>query len=255
MAQQGKAQSRYGLETHGITNANTVWWNLPTTTLYEHALQRHEGLLAHLGPMVVRTGQYTGRSPHDKYLVREPSSQDHIWWGEVNQAIEPDRYDTIRARLMAYLQGKDLYVQDCYVGADPQYRLPIRILTEKAWHSLFARNMFLQEHDPEVLAQHVPEFTVIDACGFHADPELDGTRSEVFVMLHFGRKEVIIGGTEYAGEIKKSIFTVMNYLLPLQDVLSMHCSANYGTAEMMWRSFLACREPAKPRYLPIPTGY
>ncbi len=231
MEHQGRGQSRNGLEMHGISNVNTIWWNLPTTALYEHALQRHEGLLAHLGPLVVRTGQYTGRSPNDKYLVREPTTQDNIWWGEVNQAIEPERYDAIKSRLTAYLQGKDLYVQDCYAGADPQYRLPIRVITEKAWHNLFVRNMFLQEHDPEVLARHAPQFTVIDACGFNAIPENDGLHSEVFVMLHFGRKEVIIGGTEYAGEMKKSIFTVMNYLLPLQGVMTMHCSANYGKDE------------------------
>ena len=231
MEHQGTVQSQHGLEVHGISNANTIWWNLPTTALYEHALQRHEGLLSHLGPLVVRTGQYTGRSPNDKYLVREPSSQDNIWWGEVNQDIEPERYDAIKARLTAYLQGKDLYVQDCYAGAAPEFRLPIRMITEKAWHNLFVRNMFLQEDDPEVLARHVPQFTVIDACGFNAVPDVDGIRSEVFVMLHFGRKEVIIGGTEYAGEMKKSIFTVMNYLLPLKGVMTMHCSANYGKDE------------------------
>jgi phosphoenolpyruvate carboxykinase (ATP) len=184
--------------------------------------------LAHLGPLVVRTGQYTGRSPRDKYIVREPSSQEQIAWGEVNQAFDPARYNALRDRFMAYLQGKDLYVQDCYVGADPAYRVPIRVITETAWHSLFARNMFVQEADPDTLAQHVPHFTVIDAPGFNADPEVDGTHSETFVMLHFGRREVLIGGTAYAGEIKKSVLTVMTYLLPPQGVLPMHCSANYG---------------------------
>ncbi len=231
MQQQGRVQGKYGLESHGISNVNTVWWNLPTPALYEHALQRREGLLAHLGPLVVRTGQYTGRSPKDKYLVREPSSQDKIWWGQVNQSFDPQHYEVLRRRLMAYLQGKDLYVQDCYVGADPAYRLPIRVITELAWHNLFARNMFLQEPDPQVLAQHVPQFTIIDAAGFNANPEEDHTRSETVIVLHFGRKEVIIGGTAYAGEIKKSMFTVMNYLLPLQNVLPMHCSANYGQDE------------------------
>ena len=231
MEYQGRVQSHYGLETHEITNANTVWWNLSTPALYEHAVQRHEGLLAHLGPLVVRTGQYTGRSPRDKYIVREASSQDQVWWGEVNQPYDPARYEALRARLMAYLGGKDLYVQDCSVGADPAYRVPIRVITETAWHNLFARNMFIQEADPAQLAQHVPQFTVIDMPGFSANPEENGTHSEVFVLLHFGRREVLIGGTAYAGEIKKSLLTVMTYLLPPQGVLPMHCSANYGKDE------------------------
>ncbi|MBI3796675.1 MAG: phosphoenolpyruvate carboxykinase (ATP) [Deltaproteobacteria bacterium] len=231
MEHQGQVRSQQGLEAHGIRNANTVWWNLSTPALYEHAIQRHEGLLAHLGPLVVRTGQYTGRSPNDRFVVQEPSSQDKMWWGKVNQPFTIARYDALRARLTAYLQGKDLYVQDCYVGADPTYRLPIRVINELAWHNLFARNMFLQEPDLDQLAQHQPQFTVIDAPGFNASPEDDGTRSEAFILLHFGRREVIVGGTAYAGEMKKSLFTVMNYLLPPQGVLSMHCSANYGKDE------------------------
>jgi phosphoenolpyruvate carboxykinase (ATP) len=231
MKEQGRIEGQRGLEQLGIRNVNTVWWNLNTPALYEHALQRHEALLAQQGTLVVRTGQYTGRSPNDKYVVREPSSEDQIWWGEVNQAFDEERYRSLRARLTAYLQGKDLYVEDCYVGADPATQLPIRVVTESAWHKLFARNMFLRERDPEKLARHVPDFHVIHAPGFNADPQLDGTRSEVFVLVHFGNRETIIGGSAYAGEIKKSMFTVMNYLLPLQGVLSMHCSANYGKDE------------------------
>lgn len=231
MQQQGRVRSKYGLEMHGITNIKTVWWNLSTPTLYEHAMQRREGLLAHLGPLVINTGPYTGRSPKDKYFVREPSSQDKIGWGDVNRPVEAARYEALRARLIAHLQGKDLYVQDCYIGADPQYRIPIRVLTEAAWQNLFARNMFIQEPDLTVLAEHVPHFTVIAVPGFHAVPEVDETRSEAFVQLHFGRREVIIGGTAYAGEIKKAMFTVATYLLPLQDVLPMHCSANFGADE------------------------
>jgi phosphoenolpyruvate carboxykinase (ATP) len=231
MQDQGRLQDQRSLEVHGIRNANTVWWNLSTPALYEHSLQRHEGLMAHLGPLVVRTGQYTGRSPNDRYVVREPSSVDHVWWGEVNQPFEPKRYNALRARMTAYLQGKDLYVQDCYVGADPNYRLPIRVITELAWLNVFARNMFIKDTDQAKLARHKPEFTVLHLPGFHASPEEDGTRSEAFVLLNFGGKEVIIGGTGYAGEMKKSVFTVMNYLLPPQGVLSMHCSANYGKDE------------------------
>jgi phosphoenolpyruvate carboxykinase (ATP) len=218
--------------------------------LYEHALQRHEGFLAHLGPLVVRTGQYTGRSPRDKCVVREASSQDQVWWGEVNQPFDTARYEVLRARLMAYLQGKDLYVQDCSVGADPAYRVPIRVMTETAWHNLFARNMFIQEADPAQLAQHVPQFTVIDAPGFTANPAEDSTRSEVFVLLHFGRQEVLIGGPAYAGEMKKSTLTIMTYLLPSQGVLPMYCSANYGPDEKNVAIFFGLsgtgRRPCQP---------
>ena len=225
------SRSNPGLEAHGIRSIANVWWNLRTPELYEHAVQRHEGLVAHLGPLVVRTGQYTGRSPKDRYVVREPSSEQDVWWGEMNQPFEPERYDALRARLTAYYQGRDLYVQDCYVGADPAYRLPIRVVTETAWHSLFARNMFIQIRDPEELAAHEPEFTLLHAPSFMASPEEDGTNSEAFILIHFGKKEVIIGGTAYAGEIKKSMFTIMNFLLPPRGVLTMHCSANYGADE------------------------
>jgi phosphoenolpyruvate carboxykinase (ATP) len=232
MEEQGRIEGQQRLELLGIRNVNTVWWNLNTPALYEHTLQRHEALLAQQGPLVVRTGQYTGRSPRDKYVVREPSSEGDIWWNDaVNPSFEESRYKSLRSRLAAYLQGKDLYIEDCYVGADPATQLPIRVITESAWHMLFARNMFRPERDPEKLARHIPKFHVIHAPGFNAHPELDGTRSEVFVLIHFGKGEAIIGGTAYAGEIKKSMFTVMNYLLPMQGILSMHCSANYGKDE------------------------
>jgi phosphoenolpyruvate carboxykinase (ATP) len=224
---QGTVQSQYGLDNHGIQNVNAVYWNLSTSQLYEEAIRRREGRLAHLGPLVVRTGQYTGRSPNDKFIVREPSSQDKVWWGKVNRTMEPDNFEMLHRRLLAYLQGKDLFVQDCFAGADPTYRLPIRVITETAWHNLFARNLFIQARREE-LATHVPQFTVINVPNFHAIPDMDGTRSEVFVAIHFGKQLVLIGGTQYAGEIKKSIFTVLNYLLPQQNVLSMHCSANIG---------------------------
>ena len=219
--------SSYGLEKHGIKNTGFVYWNLSTPLLYEEVIRRREGRMAHLGPLVVRTGEYTGRSPNDKFVVKEPSSADKVWWGQVNKAMAPERFASLQNRLLAYLQGKDLFIQDCFAGADPAYRLPIRVITETAWHNLFARNMFIQAKAEE-LASHVPQFTVINAPNFHAVPEVDGTRSEVFIVIHFGQKLVLIGGTQYAGEIKKSIFTVMNYLLPQKQVLSMHCSANTG---------------------------
>ena len=231
MQEQGRAQSQEGLAAHGIRNANTVWWNLSTPALYEQAVQRHEGLVAHLGPLVTRTGQYTGRSPKDRFIVKEPSTENTVHWGRVNVPFEPERYEVLRARLTAYLQGRDLFVQDCHTGADPDHKMPIRVINETAWHNLFARNMFIQEHDPEKLAAHDPEYTIIHAPGFLAVPEEDGTNSEAFVILHLGNREVLIGGTAYAGEIKKSMFSIMNYLLPQKGVLPMHCSANYGESE------------------------
>ena len=230
MPTQNSSRTQQNLESLGITNINTIYWNLSTPSLIEEAIRRREGRLAHLGPLVVRTGQHTGRAPNDKFIVREPSCVDKVWWGKVNRPMEPDKFDLLHRRLLAYLQGKDLFVQDCFAGADPAYRLPIRVITETAWHNLFARNMFIQPNR-EQLATHVPQFTVINAPNFQADPEVDGTRSEVFVVIHFGRRLVLIGGTQYAGEIKKSIFTVLNFLLPQQNVLSMHCSANIGSNE------------------------
>ncbi len=227
MPTQDTAHSHYGLENHGIKNVNSVYWNLSTPALYEEAIRRREGRLAHLGPLVVRTGQHTGRAPNDKFIVHEPTSEDKVWWGKVNRPMEPANFETLYRRLLAYLQGRDVFVQDCFAGADLQYRVPIRVITETAWHSLFARDMFIQA-TPEQLAEHVPQFTLINVPNFHAIPEVDGTRSEVFIVLNFEKRLVLIGGTQYAGEIKKSIFTLMNYLLPQQNVLSMHCSANIG---------------------------
>jgi phosphoenolpyruvate carboxykinase (ATP) len=220
--------SEYGLENHGIKNANTVYWNLSTSMLYEQTVRRHEGAIAHLGPLVVQTGSHTGRSPNDRFIVKEPSSQDNIWWGKVNKPFTEENFDYLYREMVAYTQNRDLFVFDGYVGADPRYQKPIRIVTEYAWHSLFARNMFIREFAPEKLRHHVPEFTVIDMPGLKAEPSLDGTNSQTFIIVHFGKRLVLIGGTEYGGEIKKSIFSAMNYYLPLQDVLSMHCSANFG---------------------------
>lgn len=219
-------RSRQGLESQGI-HPEMVGWNLTTPALYEHAVRRREALIAEGGPIVARTGHHTGRSPQDKFIVREPSSEERIWWGKHNRAIEPAAFDRVHRRMLAWLRGKELFVQDLFVGADPRYRRAVRVITEYAWHSLFARTMFIVP-DKTALAQHVPEFTIVDAPGFHAIPEEEGTRTEVFILMNLTKKLVLIGGTEYAGEVKKSVFTLMNYLLPLQDVLPMHCSANVG---------------------------
>ncbi|HSL99936.1 MAG TPA: phosphoenolpyruvate carboxykinase (ATP) [Candidatus Limnocylindria bacterium] len=219
------------LAQHGILDPEVAWWNLPPCALIEHALQRREGHLALKGPLVVRTGEYTGRSPNDRFFARDPSSEKQIWWGKSNRPFDTEKYELLRSRLLSYLEGKEIFVQDCFIGADTEHRLPVRVITEMAWHSLFVRNMFLTDPNPEMRAQHVPAFTVIDAPGFHSSPEMDGTRSEVFILIHFGRREALIGGSLYAGEIKKSLFTVMNYLLPKTGVLPMHCAANFGEDE------------------------
>jgi len=230
MDARSSRRSNYGLDNHGIVNINNVYWNLPSSALYEEVVRRREGLVSHLGPLVVRTGHHTGRSPNDKFIVREPASQDNIWWGDVNRPFDSDHFDRLYSRLLAYLQMKDVFVQDCFAGSDPQYQIRIRVITEYAWHSLFARNMFIQT-PPEHYADSVPEFTIINTPRFHAVPSMDGTNSEAYIIVHLGKKLVIIGGTSYAGEIKKSVFTILNYLLPLESVLSMHCSANVGESD------------------------
>jgi phosphoenolpyruvate carboxykinase (ATP) len=216
------------LERHGIKNVAAIHWNLSTPALYEKAISRGEGLIAHLGPLVVRTGAYTGRSPRDKFIVYEPTSASHIDWGGQNQPLAPEKFDILHARLLAYLQGRELFVQDCYAGAEPRHRIPIRVITTQAWQNLFARNLFIRIKNPEELRRHQPEFTIISAPDFHAVPELDGTNSEVCIIVNFAKRIILIGGTSYGGEIKKSVFTILNYYLPQADVLSMHCSANMG---------------------------
>ncbi|MFQ6132506.1 MAG: phosphoenolpyruvate carboxykinase (ATP) [Armatimonadota bacterium] len=219
---------RHGLEHHGIRNTGPVYWTPCTPALYSQVVRRREGMLAHLGPIVVRTGDHTGRSPNDKFIVHEPSTADDIWWGEANRPFDERQFEALYHRLLAYIQGKDLFIQDCNAGQDPDYQIPIRVITQYAWQSLFARNMFVQIHDRKKLEAHEPQFRVLCVPGFHAVPEVDGTNSTAFIVVHFGQKTVLIGGTSYAGEIKKSVFTILNYLLPREQVLSMHCSANQG---------------------------
>ena len=216
------------LEELRIKNIREVFYNFGTPALYEQVIRRREGLLAHLGPLVVRTGYHTGRSPNDKFLVKEPENEKNIWWGKVNIPFTEDDYNRLYSKMMAYIQGKDLYVEDCFACADPNYQLNLRIVTETAWHNLFARNMFRRYDSRDELLKHKPDFTVIHMPNFHANQEYDKTNSEVFVVVNFAKKIVLIGGSSYAGEIKKSIFTVLNYLLPLKKVMSMHCSANVG---------------------------
>ena len=219
------------LASHGITRPGKLYWNLGTAALYEEAIRRHEGIVAENGPLVCNTGVHTGRSPNDKFLVREPSSEANVWWGSVNRSMTSGQFEAVRGAMLGALVGTELFVQDCFAGTDPDYRLSIRIITERAWHSLFARTMFLPSPPGTPPGGHTPEFTVISVPSMQADPAVHGTNSEVFVLLNFAERLVLIGGTSYAGEIKKSIFTVMNYLLPQRDVMPMHCSANIGAAE------------------------
>ncbi len=201
--------------------------NLSTAELYEAAIRDREGTIAADGPLVVRTGMHTGRSPQDKFIVDEPSSRDRIWWGDVNRPITEANYDRLRARLVGYLAAKPLYAQDCFIGAAPQHRRSLRVYTETAWASIFARNLFRQ---PELkqLRSFAPNFTIINAPSFKANPATEGTRTGTAILVHLRRMEVIIVGTEYAGEIKKSAFTVMNYLMPDEGVLPMHSAVNVG---------------------------
>ncbi len=218
--------SDFGLEHHGLTNLQAEYWNLTPPALVEHVVRRGEGDLGNMGSVVVKTGEHTGRSPNDKFIV-DYEENDGIWWGKTNQSISPDHFNHLLQKMRAYLQGRDVFVQDMLAGAHPAHQLPIRVITEKAWASLFAYNLF-RRLPVESLRQHVPGFTVIHAPDFQAIPAEDGTRTGTFVIIDFEQKLILIGGTSYAGEIKKSIFTIMNCLLPQKHVLSMHCSANVG---------------------------
>jgi phosphoenolpyruvate carboxykinase (ATP) len=205
----------------------SILTNLSTAELYERAIRANEGEVAAEGPLVVRTGKHTGRSPKDKFIVREPWSEAKVWWGEVNHEISEEHYDRLRARLVEYVADRELYAQDMYIGAHPRHRRSLRVYTETAWASIFARNLF-RRPPREDLATFAPNFTIINVPSFQADPETEGTRTGTAILLHLRRMEVIIVGTMYAGEIKKSAFTVMNYLMPDEEVLPMHSSINVG---------------------------
>ncbi len=227
MINSGIRPSQYDLAYQGIDAAEVVHWNLSSAELVEKALQRREGMLARGGPFVVRTGQFTGRSPKDKYIVRDAATENTVDWGPVNQPLTQEQFDDMYRRLVNSWQGEELFVQDCFAGADPEFSLPVRVIAARAWHALFARQLFVRP-DPGSTGQHKPEFSVLFAPAFFTDPQRDGTRSKTCIAVSFERRAVIIAGTEYAGEMKKSIFSVLNYLLPARGVLPMHCSANVG---------------------------
>jgi phosphoenolpyruvate carboxykinase (ATP) len=216
-----------GLDSHGLDPRGRVYWHPTASQLYTHALVAGDARLAEGGPLVVDTGRHTGRSPKDKFVVREPESENRIWWSDVNQEISEESFEGVRDKLAAHLSLGDLYVVDAFAGADPSHRLAVRVVSESAWHALFAKTLFIDPTEDE-LEDFEPQALVLHAPSLEADPADDETRSETFVLLHPTRREVLIGGTEYAGEIKKSIFTLLNDLLPLDGVFPMHCSANVG---------------------------
>ena len=225
--QQGPVISRHDLEPLRLERPGRVRWNLPAPALIQLAIERGEGALVTGGAFCATTGPHTGRSPRDRFILETPETRDDVDWGEVNRPIAPEAALRLWAKARAYVAGRELFVQDLHAGADPAHRLNVRVITESAWHNLFARNMF-REPPLDALADFAPGFTVLQLPGLEADPATDGTRSGVAILLDFAARTVLICGTRYAGEIKKSIFTVLNFLLPDQRVLPMHCSANVG---------------------------
>ena len=223
----GRKNTTTELDSYGISDVARVYWNLNTAELYEEIARRSEAVLSNHGALLVDTGEHTGRAAKDKAIVREPDSENKVFWGDVNKDFPQEKFNALKDRMMAHAKGGELFVQDTFVGADQKYRLPIRVVTELAWHSLFARTMFISNNSET--EPHTPEFTIINFPSFQADPQRDGTRSPTFILMDFSQRLVLIGGTSYAGETKKSAFTIMNYLLPQRDVMSMHCSANVGS--------------------------
>jgi len=217
----------YALDRHGLCDLSAEFWNLDAPELLEQSIRRGEGLLSDAGALTVKTGPFTGRSPKDKYIVREAGTETTVDWGSVNQPMSEQQFESLHTRVLAHWRGKEAFIQDCYAGADPGYAMPIRVVTRRAWHSLFARQLFIRP-EPDAAAAHLPEFTVLFAPEFQADPGSDGTRSSTCIALNFKRRIILIVGTEYAGEVKKSVFSLLNFSLPFRDVLPMHCSANMG---------------------------
>ena len=227
MSSQTQVTEASAQELNQILSGPRVHLNMQAATLVEEALARSEAKLASNGALVAETGKRTGRSPKDKFTVKDKRTADKVLWGEVNQPFDPEKFDALYNRVLDYLKNKELFVQDLFAGADPRFRLPVRIVNELAWHNLFVRQLFVRPSRQE-LAKHRPEFTVIGVPNFLADPKRDGTKSEVFIIVNFTRGLILVGGTHYAGEMKKSIFSVMNFLLPERNVFPMHCSANVG---------------------------
>ena len=211
-----------------ISNVKKAHWNLSPEDLVEETIKKGLGLLTNSGALAIKTGKFTGRSPKDRFIVKDTITKKSVDWGEINKAFDPAKFDILQQKLIDYFEGKEVYVRDAFACADENYRLNIRLVTEYPWSNQFAYNMFLQPSEEELLA-FMPDWTILCAPGFYADPEVDETRQENFAILNFSKKCILIGGTGYTGEIKKGIFSVLNYILPKErEVLSMHCSANMG---------------------------
>ncbi len=223
----GACHSTVSLDAQGITQTGNQYWNLGTAQLYEEAIRRGEGKIAKDGPLVVNTGRHTGRSANDKFTVRDKTTENTVWWGDVNRPMTPENFDTIHSAFLEHAKGKDLFVQDLWGGSDPNHRVAVRTIGEFAWHSLFCRTMLVRPEGNE-LASMKPEFTIFNLPSFKADPATMGTNSETVIAVNFTKRIVLIGGTAYAGENKKSVFSILNYLLPEDGIMPMHCSANIG---------------------------
>src|ERR1051326_2627904 len=228
MNQYGLRAKDASIANLGLGNVEAAYWNVNVSELVEETIIRGEGILTDTGALAIDTGEFTGRSPKDKFIVYDNITKDSVWWGDVNFKFDPEKFEKLYNRVTAYLSGKEVYVRDCYACADPKFRLNVRVVTETPWASLFANNLFLRLTKEEIL-KFSPEWSIICAPGFKADPNIDGTRQHNFTIMNFTKKVIIIGGSAYTGEIKKSIFTLLNYILPHEkSVLSMHCSANIG---------------------------
>ncbi|MFC5270162.1 phosphoenolpyruvate carboxykinase (ATP) [Adhaeribacter terreus] len=228
MKESGRKSNKVGLESIGNIKAESVLWNLTPAELVEEALKNGEGVLSDTGALMCDTGKFTGRSPKDRFVVKDAKTADSVWWGDINIPFDSEKFDKLQDKMIKFLEGKKIYVRDAFAGADPDYRLDLRIVNTQAWQNLFCNNMFLRPTDEEI-ANHVPNFTIICIPEFQADPEVDGTRQANFAILNFTKNMILIGGTGYAGEMKKGIFGVLNYILPHEkNTLSMHCSANVG---------------------------
>ncbi|MCX2745660.1 phosphoenolpyruvate carboxykinase (ATP) [Mangrovivirga sp. M17] len=231
MVEYGLKSTVSGIDKYDIDRAGQVFWNLTPAELVEHALNNDEGKLTDTGALMCDTGKFTGRSPKDRFVVEDEKTKDSVWWGDINIPISPDHFDKIYKKMIANLEGKNLYVRDAFAGADPRYRLNLRVINTKAWQNLFCNNMFMRPERSE-LEGFDPNFTIICDPDFKADPSTDGTRQENFAIINFTKRMILIGGTAYAGEMKKGIFSVLNYILPHdENVLSMHCSANMSMDE------------------------
>ena len=247
--------SAFGLEAHGFRNLKHVNWNLTAPALYEEAVRRGEGHVAKDGPLVVLTGHHTGRSATDKFVVKDANTEPHVWWDN-NKAMSPAHFDALHADMMAFAEGKELFAKDLFGGADLTHRIKVRIVTEYAWHSLFVHQLLIRP-TAEDLKGFDPEFTIIDLPSFNADPAKHGCASQTVIAVNFTKKMILIGGTSYAGEMKKSVFTILNYLLPPKRVMPMHCSANVGKdgkSRDFLRSFRHRQDHAVGRCVAHPGG-